>query len=206
MPKSSPKRAQLEELLLQALQTEIGGVELYETAIECAVDPELASEWRDYLEETRRHRQVMEDLLATLEIDASRLSPGREVVAHIGESLVHAIRKAQAAGDAEAAQLVAAECVVHAETRDHFNWELIGLLAPQLSGTARKALKEAYDSVEQEEDHHLFHTKGWLRELWIRSLGLPAVLPPPEEIRQVETAIGASRAAQAREQMLKSAN
>lgn len=202
MPKSSPKRAHVEELLLQALQTEIGGIELYETAIECAVDPELATEWRDYLDETRRHRQVVEDLLATLEIDASRVTAGREVVAFIGKSLVQAIRKAQAAGDAEAAQLVAAECIVHAETRDHFNWELIGLLAPKSSGTARKALKEAHDAVEQEEDHHLFHTKGWLRELWIRSLGLPAVLPPPEEIRQVETAIGASRAAQAREQML----
>lgn len=204
MPKSSPKHAQLEELLLQALQTEIGGIEVYEAAIECAVDPDLADEWRGYLEETRRHRQVVEDLLSALAIDASRLTPGREVVAFMGTSLVKMMKKAQAAGDRAAAQLVAAECVVHAETRDHFNWELIGLVAPHLGGTPRKALKDAYESVEQEEDHHLFHTKGWLRELWIQSLGMPAVLPPPEEVRQVETAIGASRAAQAREQMLKS--
>lgn len=204
MPKSSPKHAQLEELLLQALQTEIGGIEVYEAAIECAVDTDLADEWRGYLEETRRHRQVVEDLLSALAIDASRLTPGREVVAFMGKSLLQMMRKAQAAGDPAAAQLVAAECVVHAETRDHFNWELIGLVAPHLSGTTRKALKDAYESVEQEEDHHLFHTKGWLRELWIQSLGMPAVLPPPEEVRQVETAIGASRAAQAREQMLKS--
>ena len=57
--------------------------------------------------------------------------------------------------------------------------------------------------MEQEEDHHLFHTQGWSRELWIQSLGLPAVLPPPEEVRKVETAIGASRAEQARDQMSK---
>ncbi|MFA7639376.1 MAG: hypothetical protein WCY02_08695, partial [Parvibaculum sp.] len=57
--------------------------------------------------------------------------------------------------------------------------------------------------VEKEEDHHLYHTKGWTRELWIESLGLPAVLPPPEEIKNVETAIGASRAEQSREDHLR---
>lgn len=43
---------------------------------------------------------------------------------------------------------------------------------------------------------------GWTRELWIDSLGLPAVLPPPEEVKQVETATGASRAGQQRDQMM----
>jgi hypothetical protein len=56
--------------------------------------------------------------------------------------------------------------------------------------------------VATDEDHHLYHTQGWSRELWIQSLGLPAVLPPPEEVKQVETAIGASRAEQARGKML----
>ena len=36
----------------------------------------------------------------------------------------------------------------------------------------------------------------------IEALGLPAVLPPPEEVKNVETAIGASRAEQQRESML----
>jgi hypothetical protein len=41
-----------------------------------------------------------------------------------------------------------------------------------------------------------------LRELWIESLGMKAVLPPPEEVRDVETAIGAARAEQGRTDML----
>jgi hypothetical protein len=45
---------------------------------------------------------------------------------------------------------------------------------------------------------------GWARELWIQSLGMPAVLPPPEEQKQVASAIGAARAHQSREDMLKS--
>ena len=36
----------------------------------------------------------------------------------------------------------------------------------------------------------------------VKSLGMPAVLPPPEEVKNVETAIGASRAEQQRTAML----
>ena len=72
-----------------------------------------------------------------------------------------------------------------------------------MKGTAGKALKAAYQQVEDEEDEHLYHTTGWSRELWIESLGLPAVLPPPEEEKEVKTAIGAARAKKARKDMLK---
>ena len=63
-------------------------------------------------------------------------------------------------------------------------------------------MKKAFDAVEKDEDHHLYHTKGWARELWIESLGFPAVLPPPEEVKKVDSAIGAARAEQGREKML----
>jgi hypothetical protein len=106
------------------------------------------------------------------------------------------------AGKPEAAQLVATECVVEAETKDHLNWELIGQFAEQSSGTEAKALREAFEEVEEEEDEHLYHTTGWARELWIESLGLPAVLPPPEEEKDVKTAIGAAKAKSARDAML----
>jgi hypothetical protein len=36
--------------------------------------------------------------------------------------------------------------------------------------------QDACNAVEEEEDEHLYHTMGWTRELWIDSLGLPAVL------------------------------
>ena len=106
------------------------------------------------------------------------------------------------AGDPEAAQLVAAECVVEAETKDHLNWELLGQVAETAKGPQREALKAALKEVEEQEDEHLYHTTGWTRELWIASLGLPAVLPPPEEEKEVKTAIGAARAKMARKEML----
>lgn len=196
-------QAQLEELLLQALETELGGLEVYAAAIDCAVNDDLRTEWQSYLEETRRHHEVLLAMFELLKLDPAQRSPGREVVAHIGAALVQAIEMARASGDAEAAQLVAGECVVLAETKDHQNWELIGLLGEKGDGALARLLADAYEDVGKDERHHLLHTTGWTRELWIQSLGLPAVLPPPEEVRHVETKIGASRAEQSRDSMLR---
>ncbi|MGY6271536.1 hypothetical protein ACXIUT_17740 [Achromobacter denitrificans] len=202
MKRKAGNAAQIEELLYQALETEIGGLNVYETAVSCAVNEDLRKEWLEYLEETRTHRRVLLTVFQQLGLDPERQPPGREVVRHIGEALVKAMKMAISAGDANAAQLVATECVVLAETKDHANWTLIGVVAEQHGGTEGKVLKQAYDAVVTDEEHHLYHTKGWSRELWIDSLGFPAVLPPPEEVKQVETAIGASRAEQARDKML----
>jgi len=68
-----------------------------------------------------------------------------------------------------------------------------------LSGPEADALTEASGEIEDQEDEHLYHSKGWCRELWLQSLGLKAILPPPEERQHVKTAIGAARAEQAAE-------
>lgn len=196
------KDAQVHELLYQALETELGGVQIYTTAVQCAQNEDLKVEWEEYLEQTRNHVNIVQDTMTKLGLDLEKETPGRGVVRHIGESLVKAMELAISAGDPAAAQLVAAECVTLAETKDHLNWELIGEAADKAKGEMSKALKEAHDQVEDEEDEHLYHTAGWTRELWIESLGMPAVLPPPEEVKDVETAIGAARAKQARSGML----
>jgi rubrerythrin len=196
------KQEQVNELLYQALETELGGVQVYTTAIQCAVNEDLKEEWEKYLEETESHVEIVQETIEALGLDPETETPGRQVVRHIGQSLVKAMEMALAAGDPAAAQLVAAECVTHAETKDHLNWELIGEVAKKVKGEDGKALKEAHDEVEPQEDEHLYHTMGWTRELWIESLGMPAVLPPPEEVKEVETAIGAARAKHARSSML----
>ncbi|CAN5467022.1 MAG: hypothetical protein ACR2JP_05550 [Acidimicrobiia bacterium] len=196
------KDSQIDELLYQALETELGGVLVYEAAIRCAVNTDLEQEWQKYLDETRNHVRIVTGIFSDLGMDPSKETPGRMVVRHKGESLIKAMEMAQSGGDPTAAQLVAAECVVEAETKDHANWGLIGEVASKSTGERARVLQEAYDQVEDEEDHHLYHTMGWARELWIESLGMDAVLPPPEEQKNVETAIGASRAEQTREDML----
>ena len=191
---------QVMELLLQALEHEKGGVQVYATALECAVNGDLREEWEKYLEETTHHVDVLTDLCGALGIEAETPTPGVLIVRHMGQSLVEAMEMALQAGKPEAAQLVACECVVLAETKDHLNWELIGKCGEKLlSGKEGKALKDAYEEIEDQEDEHLYHTKGWCRELWIQSLGMKAMLPPPEEKQHVTTAIGAAKAEQSAE-------
>lgn len=192
---------QVTELLLQALETERGGIKVYTAAIKAASNKDLRKEWQEYLDETHRHEEVLTNVFNEIGLDPETDSPGRKIVAHQGASLVSAIEMAMKNAEPAAAELVAAECVVLAETKDHQNWELIGRVA-DAGGPHAKLLKAAHEAVEKDEDHHLYHTKGWCRELWIQSLGLPAVLPPPEEVKNVETAIGASRAEQARDKMM----
>jgi len=166
------------------------------------VNEQLKKEWQEYLEQTERHLEIVRGLCQKFGLDLNSQTPGRQIVRHIGQSLVHAMKIAQQSGKPEAAQIVAAECVVEAETKDHLNWELMGEVTKKLTGEERKALKEAHEEVVEEETEHLFHTKGWCRELWLESLGVPAVIPPPEEEKEVKTAIGAERAKQSRADML----
>jgi rubrerythrin len=196
-------KQQLNELLLQSLETELGGVQIYQTALGCVVNKDLQEEWEKYLDQTTRHVEVMRELFEKLGLDPEQETPGRKVVRHIGESLVKAMQMAKQAGEPKAAELVACECVSLAETKDHANWELLAQCAEKLKGKEAEALKESCEEIEDQEDEHLYHSKGWCRELWIASLGMPSVLPPPEEKKDVKTAIGAARAQQSRKEMLK---
>lgn len=202
MAKVFPIDATPEDLLYQALETEQGGIKVYSTATTCALNEDLGEEWQDYLEETERHGQVLRGVLKAFGLNFDARPPSRDVVGGIGDALVASMEKANATLTPEQAELVACEAVVLAETKNHTNWELLAHVVQNGSHPQLMVLKAAADEVEDEEDHHLHHTKGWCRESWIQALGFPAVLPPREEIKQVETAIAASRAEQARHQML----
>jgi len=186
------------DLLYQALETEKGGVQIYATALRCAVNKDLREEWNKYLEQTKNHVQILSDVLNALELDPDAETPGRKVVRYIGTSLVKAMEMALRSTDPQSAQIVAAECVVFAETKDHLNWELLGELAKNADEVEAELILPAYQQVEEEEDEHLYHTQGWTRELWIEALGMPAVLPPPEEEADVTTAEDAAKAKKAR--------
>jgi rubrerythrin len=192
---------QVQELVLQSLEHEMGGVKVYSAALACAVNPDLKAEWQEYLEQTKSHVSALETLCSALGLDSAQETPGRRVVRHVGGALVEAMNLALAAGDPAAAELVACECVVLAETKDHADWQLLSKCAEHLDGSVAAAFKVACSTIEDQEDEHLYHTRGWCRELWVQALGLPAVLPPPEEQQQVKTAIGAARAEQLGEKL-----
>src|ERR1700729_1845006 len=100
----------------------MGGVKVYTAAVACAVNEDLKKEWEKYLAETRTHVTALEDVCKAMAMDAKKESPGRAIVRHNGAGLVEAMKMAATAGDPLAAELVACECVVVAETKDHLDW------------------------------------------------------------------------------------
>lgn len=192
----------VEDLLYQALETEIGGVEVYRMAILCAKNPDLKEEWVKYLAQTIHHEEILLGVFEAFGLDPAAITPSRMIVRDKAKTLLAAMQKAMKDSPASA-EIVATECVVDAETKDHKNWEMIGAVLEKLSGNEKKVLAQAYGEVEDEEDEHLYHTMGWSRELSLQALGLKAVLPPPEEEKNVRSAIGAARAKQERKEMIK---
>jgi ferritin-like metal-binding protein YciE len=178
---------QLHALLYDALETEKGGLQVYEMALHCAINDDLIEEWQEYLEQTRNHIGVLLEVFKTLGLNPDQESPARNVVRLSGQSLIKIMEVALSIGKPAAAQIVAAECVVTAETKDHMNWELLSVAAKALGGFEQKTIMSAVEQVEDEEDEHLYHSTGWARELHVEALGLQAELPPAEEKADVKT-------------------
>ncbi len=192
-------RRSVRELLYGALETELGGVQVYEAALRVIHGGKVHPELRKYHEQTMRHVQLVREALDAYGLDPEEETPGRQVIRHIGRGLVEAMEMAMAEGPQEEAELVALECIALAETKDHLNWELVGeLLKDESFDDIGGALKDAYEEVEEQEAEHLFHSKGWAREMWLRSLGLEAVIPPPEEQQDVTSEAEAARAKESR--------
>jgi len=187
-------------LLLEALEHERSGVLIHQAALTCAKNGALRAEWTKHLQPTEEHATTLTEVCEELHLDAEQGAPVRAIVRKLGEALVDAMETALANASPTDAELVACECVVVADTKDHLNWELMSILAA--AGDAPESLEQACEDIAREEDEHLYHTKGWCRELWLQALGQPAVLPPPEERHDVKTTIGAARADRQRDTLL----
>src|SRR4029453_3025059 len=96
------KDEQVRELLYQALETELGGVQVYTTAIRCAENDALKEEWEEYLEQRKKHVQIVQDVLNKLGLDPNEQTPGRKIVKNIGETLVESMEMALSNGEPSA--------------------------------------------------------------------------------------------------------
>src|SRR4051812_37559048 len=87
-------RKQMEELLYQALETEIGGQKVYETAIGCAQNSELKEEWQKYLDETRNHETILRDTFKRIGLNTEKQTSGRGVIKFKAGALVQSMEMA----------------------------------------------------------------------------------------------------------------
>ena len=186
MPRSAPLLAcphtvdalRLRELLLQALEAETGNIAVLSTALRCALNEDLGRKWRDLLDHSRRRERTLVSVFQQFDLNLRSQTPGRRIAGQLTTALLDALARALEAGDAAAAQVVAAECVEHAAIRIQRTWELIGHVAHASVDDAGRTLDTAFESAPRDEGE-LYRNRSWVRELWIETLGLPAVVPPP---------------------------
>lgn len=85
---------QLNELLLRALEHEMGGVKVYETALRCVLNEDLQEERQKYLDQTRRHVEILQNVCGAMDLNPDEETPGRTIVRHNGAALVEAMNNA----------------------------------------------------------------------------------------------------------------
>jgi len=192
------KKDELFDLILVTLESEVNSVRVYETTVRCAVDQRLNEDWRRFLGRTQRHAELTRRLCEKRGLDPDVENAGRQIVRHRVQALILAIEMALKTGDADAAQIVGAECVIDTETKNQLNWELLREASKHVDPIVRQALETACSEIGDEKIEQLHHSVGWARELSLCALGLNALLPPPEEIRWARSVSGGSSAEQDR--------
>src|SRR6476619_5747008 len=75
---------QVQELLLQSLEHERGGVKIYKAAVECARRPDLKSEWTRYLQQTEQHVVELTQVCEVFGLDPFTMTPGTMIVRATG--------------------------------------------------------------------------------------------------------------------------
>ena len=111
----------LNEVVLRSLEHERTGIEVYRTALRCAVTSELRDEWDQNLSRTVRNERMLAEVCDVMDIDPDEETPDRQIVRQVGSFLVSAMREALENANPETAELIACECVVVAEARRYEN-------------------------------------------------------------------------------------
>ncbi len=180
MTRSRQQLAQLERLLRQCLNNACAANRIYRTAISCARSSRLRDLWQSCLVAVEIQRRVCLEVLMRLGLDAhdSRVRGADSVV--IATDLISAVQAASSLSDAGNLELIAAEAVMLMEAKIQMNAELIGYIAAYGSAAHLPQLRDACPVLLALRLHQqMFHTREWVRELWLESIGFAALLPPP---------------------------
>jgi rubrerythrin len=167
---SKVKRDELMDKLSEFLTVERGGIKLYEAALHHVHDREVKEKYQEFLRQTRRHEEILTEIIEELGGKPSHMSAGAKIAKQKGDALLKTMNETQGLSSAEA-ELNAIENIVIAETKDHTDWELLGHIAHRSEDSElSQLLKPAVREVESQEDEHLSFSQKKLGELALKSL------------------------------------
>lgn len=150
----------LKNFFAEMLAVERGGIQLYEKALENLSHEELRSKLEHFHQETERHVELCEQLLDAAGGDETSLGPGAEAAEHKAQGLL------TAEVPEEMADINNIENLVLAETKDNWNWEMLGSLIDKLeNGNLKKMASRAVREVRKQESNHLAWNQKTLTQL-----------------------------------------
>lgn len=146
------KRQHIKDLLYPSLETERAAAAIYAAAIRCADSKDLKAEWETNLSSAKDNKRALRKVLEKLDLDPSKKTAARRIIAYLGDSLVTTMNMARKAGDKKAAQGIASECVVFIESKHEFNWALMAEMASDTDDAESKAI-ESLTNMESDAGH-----------------------------------------------------
>ena len=162
------------------LAVEMGGVKLYEKALNELEHSELEEKLTEFLRQTERHVELCTEMLEAAGSDASYKSPGAEAAEQKADGLL------SVEVPAELTDLNNIENLVLAETKDHWDWEMLASIAPKIGDPElKKVASKAIREVRKQEQAHLNWNEQTLNKLAMES----SVRAPEQEATEEEEAM-----------------
>jgi rubrerythrin len=155
--------------LSEMLAVEKGGVKLYEKALSELEHSELEDKLSEFLRQTHRHVELCTSMLEAVGGDPDYQSPGAQAAEHKAEGLI------STQVPAEMQDLNNIENLVLAETKDHWNWEMLASIAPKIGDIElKRAATKAISEVRRQEKTHVDWNEKTLSKLAMESAMRPA--------------------------------
>jgi rubrerythrin len=154
----------LKDFLSEMLAVEMGGVKLYEKALDQLEHSELEEKLTEFLHQTERHVELCTEMLEAAGGDADYRSPGAEAADQKANGLL-AVQVPP-----ELTDLNNIENLVLAETKDHWDWEMLASIAPKIGDPELKRMaSQAIREVRKQEQAHVNWNEQTLNKLAMES-------------------------------------
>jgi rubrerythrin len=150
----------LRDFLSEMLAVEKGGVKLYERALSDLEHSELEDKLTEFLKQTHRHVELCTSMLEAACGNPDYMSPGAQAADHKANGLITAEVPPKMMDQNNIENLVLAE------TKDHWNWEMLASIARKIGDTELKRMAtKAVSEVRRQEKTHVDWNEKTLNKL-----------------------------------------
>jgi rubrerythrin len=154
----------LRDFLSEMLAVEKGGVKLYEKALSELEHSELEEKLNEFLKQTHRHVELCTSMLEAAGGDSGYQSPGAQAADHKANGLI------STEVPPKMLDLNNIENLVLAETKDHWDWDVLASIVPKIGDPKlKRAASKAVSEVRRQEKTHLDWNEKTLSKLAMES-------------------------------------